>query len=263
MLKLLLIGQLLVRILRIKFLYFTRPSQPHVVMRYVVEFVLAFPQKPFTCESLSVLKDHVLMQLQEPRKKQKAGSSSERPRTEDDSSDSLAAAIKVTNIPNQMGHGVLVTKPKPPPMVTIRNDESTVEDRSLFLVSTQRTWPLAESVLKRKLPLDGMVRNPTKFSNLKEKVREGSEGQRDGVVLGEKNPLLKKRRKKVKSGIEFDITAPTFPLVNIDEGIELAHSVSKVSKKRPNITGELSDDEARRASMKVVKQKQPEKPPVI
>lgn len=201
------------------------------------------------------------MQMQEPRKKQKAGSSSERPKTEDDSSDSLAAAVKVSNNSNQLGHGVLVTKPKPPPMVTIRNDESTVEDRSP--INAQRIWPLAESMLKRKLPLEGIDRNPTKFSNLKEKVREGSESQRDGIVLGEKNPLIKKRRKKVKSGIEFDITAPIFPLVNIGGAIELAHSVQKVSKKRPNITGELSDNEARRASMKLVKQKQPEKPPVV
>jgi hypothetical protein len=185
--------------------------------------------------------------MQEPRRKSKAGSSSDRPRTEDE--ERGIPLNRFLNHPNQV-FGQIFAKPRSPTMKGIRSDDLSTPDDGFMLGGGQPAWATGDNkVQKHKLLVEGEMRNPMKASKseLKEKMREGLEYIRDGVVV-DKNALIKKRRKKVKAGIEVDLTSspllfgksvgPTQDLLN-----------NRVSKKL-TLASELQDDGALRATMR-------------
>jgi len=111
----------------------------------------------------------------------------------------------------------------------------------------QPAWAAGDNkVQKHKLLVEGEMRNPMKASKseLKEKMREGLEYIRDGVVV-DKNALIKKRRKKVKAGIEVDLTSS--PLLF---GKSVGSTQDNRVSKKLTLASELQDDGALRAAMR-------------
>lgn len=185
--------------------------------------------------------------LQEPRRKSKAGSSSDRPRTEDE--ERGIPLNRFLNHPNQV-FGQIFAKPRSPTMKGIRSEDINTPDDGFMLGGGQPAWAAGDSkVQKHKLLVEGEMRNPMKASKseLKEKMREGLEYIRDGVVV-DKNALIKKRRKKVKAGIEVDLTSSPL-LLGKSVGPTQDFLNNRVSKKL-TLASELQDDGALRAAMR-------------
>lgn len=122
--------------------------------------------------------------MQEPRKR-KAGSFDTvdlRQRDED--------VGRLLKYPQTQNHEDLLPK---------RHDDSTPEDEAAFLRASQQGWRPSEKIQKHKQHL--------KSSSKAKSENEGMDEMRDHLVY-EKNSLIKKKRKKVKSGSESDFASP-------------------------------------------------------
>ena len=134
------------------------------------------------------------LSVQEPRKR-KAGSC-DTSRADDDFKDgSVGRLLKCSG-----GHNLEELLPK-------RNDDSTPEDENVFLRASQQAWCPSEKVHKHKQHFGGVVKSSLKTTKVEheEKSRQISEELREQLVY-EKNPLLKKKKKKPKAGSEGEIT---------------------------------------------------------
>lgn len=126
--------------------------------------------------------------MQEPRKR-KAGSC-DTSRADDDFKDGAVGRL----LKYSGSHSLEELLPK-------RHDDSTPEDDTVFLRTTQQAWRPSEKTHKHKQHFGGVVKSSLKMNTVEheEKTRQGSEEIREQLVY-EKNPLLKKKKKKPKEG---------------------------------------------------------------
>ncbi|KAG0623138.1 hypothetical protein M758_3G150900 [Ceratodon purpureus] len=123
-----------------------------------------------------------------------------------------------------------------------RNDDSTPEDDSVFLRASQQAWRPSEKIHKHKQHFGGVVKSSLKASKVEhgERSRQASEELREQQVY-EKNPLLKKKRKKLKAGSDGENT--TSPLLfGTPIGPKEDLDVSRKALKDPTVHDGPLDD---------------------
>lgn len=173
--------------------------------------------------------------MQEPRKR-KAGSA-DTLRADDDFKDgSVGRLLKYT-------HEELVPK---------RSDDSTPEDESAFLrASQQQAWRAGEKMIKHKQQhFGGLVNKSAAKMNKSEHEERSLE---DHLVYEKNHPLIKKKRKKVKSGSESGDFAAAPPLLfgaSLGSSKDDAGIVVPRKAAMKEHADELQDDGLVRASAK-------------
>jgi hypothetical protein len=168
--------------------------------------------------------------VQEPRKR-KAGSC-DTSRAEDDFKDgSVGRLLKYSG-----SHSLEELLPK-------RNDDSTPEDENVLLRVSQQPWRPSEKGHKHKQHFGGIVKSSLKANKVEheERPRQVSEELREQLVY-EKNPLIKKKRKKLKAGSEGENTASPLLFGTPIGPKEDADNVARKAVKDPTVHDGPLDD---------------------